>query len=184
MADILYEAAVKYQCLLKKGYNIVLGRRGKTFYIQLRFSMDSFFHFIGLQHLKDITFPSKNKERIYKDILDKKVTYEMIKKSVFYDEYFVEERIIYMDRLEEMLDSSKLLFQINHTEYIKYTTIRADFLCEYKLPENAESSLYFFITRESKSKFENEYKGCSFLKSIILTIKEALPKQLCYLTQK
>lgn len=164
MADILYKAAVEYEKLLDKGYNIVLGRKCKTFQIQLRFSRDSFFHLIGLQHLRDITFPSKNKERIYKNILDKKITNEMLQKSIFYDSYFIEERILYLEKLEEMLDSSKVLFQINHMEYIQYTTIRANYLCEYQLTENEIGILYFFIVKESHGKVKNEYRGCSFFK--------------------
>lgn len=90
MADILYNAAVKYQDLLNKEYDIVLGRKQKLYKIQLRFTMDSFFHLTGLHHLTDITYSSTNKERIYKDILSGKLTNDTIRKSVFYNKYFLE----------------------------------------------------------------------------------------------
>ncbi|MCM1057128.1 MAG: PBECR4 domain-containing protein [Firmicutes bacterium] len=67
--NMLYDAAVKYGKLLTKGYHIILGRKGKEYHIQLRFPYDSFFHLVGLQHLTDLTYPSKNKERIYKEII-------------------------------------------------------------------------------------------------------------------
>lgn len=123
MADILYHAALQYKDMLDKGYHIVLGRKCREYNIQLRFQKQDFFHLSGLQHLTDITFPSKNKERIYKEILNKRITYDMISKSAFYDAYFLEERLVNLKRLEEMLDSSRFLFLINHGEYMKYTAI-------------------------------------------------------------
>lgn len=82
MSDILYGAAIEYKKLNDTIYKIILGRKGKSFY-----------HLAGLQHLKDITFPSTNKERIYKEILKKRVTIDNIKKSIFYSEAFIEERM-------------------------------------------------------------------------------------------
>lgn len=56
----------KRSLLLLSGEN---GRKGKSYEIMLHFPPECFFHLSGLQHLTDITFPSKNKERIYKEIL-------------------------------------------------------------------------------------------------------------------
>lgn len=164
MEDILYDTAIKYKEMLGKGYDIIVGRKGKSYRINLRFSMDSFFHLVGLQHLTDLTYSSKNKERIYKDILEKKLTVEHIKKSVFYEKWYIEERIIFLPRLEEILDSCQFLFRINPKEYIKYTTIYADYLCKYILPEDIESHLYFFSVKAASSHIEDEYRGCSFFK--------------------
>ena len=83
MADILYDAAIRYKQLENTIYKIVVGRKGKAYTIQLHFPPESFFHLAGLQHLTDITFPSKNKERIYKEILKHKVTLQDIQKSIF-----------------------------------------------------------------------------------------------------
>lgn len=164
MGDLLYDAAIQYKSLLNKGYDIVLGRKSKTYLVKIRFSQDSFYHLAGLQHLTDITYTSKNKERIYKDILARKITYETISKSVFYEEYFVEERITYLKRLEEMLDSCQFMFLINHKEYIKFTRIYADYLCKYVLPEDKQVILYFFTVKVKSSRIKNEFKGCSFFK--------------------
>lgn len=164
MQDILYEAALKYEGMLNKGYSITLGRKGKTYNIELRFNKSDFFHLVGLQHLTDITFSSKNKERVYKDILKGKVTENQIKKSIFYEKYYIFERIIYLKRLEEMLDSNKCVFLINQKEYIKYTKIIANYLCEYHLPETQNESLYLFSIKSNNPKLKNECLGCSFFK--------------------
>lgn len=103
MTDILYEAALEYQKLKNTIYNIILGRKGDAYYIKLHFPPEAFFHLTGLQHLSDLTFPSSNKERIYKEILRKKFTLEHIKKSVFCEEYHIEERIAYLRFLVLMI---------------------------------------------------------------------------------
>ena len=76
--------------------------------------MEDFFHLVGLQHLKDVTFPSQNRERIFKEIISGNITIDMIKDSEFYEECDVETRFTNLYRLETMLDSSRVLFYINH----------------------------------------------------------------------
>ena len=46
--------------------------------LDICFTYESFYHLADLQHLPDITYPSKNKERIYKDICNRKIKYETI----------------------------------------------------------------------------------------------------------
>ena len=164
MDDILYSSAIEYEKLLNKGYYILLGRKNKKYILNLRFKRADFFHLAGLQHLTDITFSSKNKERIFKEILNKKISNEMLKKSVFYERFCIEERIVNLKRLEEMLDSSQFMFLINHKEYLKYTRIYADYLCEYFLPENQNECLYFFTVKVMNPTVLDEVSGCSFFK--------------------
>ena len=89
MEDILKKAAINYGEMLNKEYHIVLGRKCKTYKLNIKFTKDSFFHLIGLQHLTDITFTSHNKERIYKDILAGRINNSLIEKSIFYERYFI-----------------------------------------------------------------------------------------------
>ena len=168
MEDILYLAALEYQKLLNVGYHILLGRKCKMYILNLRFKRSDFFHLTGLQHLTDITFPTSNKERIFKEILNKRIGNELIKKSVFYETYRIEERIINLKRLEEMLDSNQFMFLINHKEYLKFTKIYADYLCEYFFPENQNECLYFFIVKVLKPMVQNEVVGCSFFKKHLI----------------
>ena len=164
MEDLLYSAALEYEKLLNKGYYILLGRKCKIYILNLRFKKSDFFNLEGLQHLTDIKFSTTNKERIYKEILNRKNSNEMLKKSVFYEKYCIAERIAYLKRLEEMLDSNQFMFLINNKEYLKYTKIYADYLCEYFLPENQKECLYFFTVKVLKPVISNEVEGCSFFK--------------------
>lgn len=163
MSDILYSAAVQYCNLKNIAYNIILGRKGKAYELMLHFPPESFFHLAGLQHLSDITFPSKNKERILKEILFKKITIETLKKSEYFEEYYIEERLLYLNMIQTMLEDGSAVFLINPNEYSRYTTIKADYLFKYTYLNVHE--LYFFSIIERLSpRFENECKGCSFFK--------------------
>jgi hypothetical protein len=161
LEDILYDAAIEYSKLLDKGYHIILGRKNIQYEINLRFDKDDFFHLVGLQHLTDVTFPSQNRERIFKDIVSKKINIETIKSSAFYKECDVETRITNLYRIEDMLDSSKMLFYINHKEYMKYTRIVADYLCEFV---DTADVFYYFMIKSKYHKVDFEYSGCSFFK--------------------
>lgn len=118
MCDILYDASIEYGKLKDVIYKIVVGRKGKAYILMLHFPPESFFHLAGLQHLKDLTFPSKNKERIYKEIVGGNLTIEDVRKSVFFEEWFIEERLQNFQFLEQMIDSDSITYLINAKRYI------------------------------------------------------------------
>lgn len=162
MTDLLYQAAMEYQKLQNIKYKVIVGRKGKAYTILLHFPEESFFHLAGLQHLTDITFPSRNKERIYKEILNHEITVENLKKSVFYESWFIEERLAHLHHLQDMFESNVVTYLIHQQEYVKYTSVKADYLCEYTI---ADGTLYLFTVLQRKfPKFENECRGCSFFK--------------------
>lgn len=182
--DLLYSAAVKYGKLRTIGYHIILGRKGKEYHIQLRFPYDSFFHLIGLQHLTDLTYPSKNKERIYKEIIGKNLTYETVSKSQYFNVFCIKERIQYLDCLESILDSCELAFLINPKEYAKYTRIKADFLFEHNFLLEESIILYLFLVRESSPQISNECKGCSFFKKHEIDFRRGASKTTVLIVEK
>ena len=182
--DLLYSAAVKYGKMLTIGYHIILGRKGKEYHIQLRFPYDSFFHLIGLQHLTDLTYPSKNKERIYKEIIGKNLTYETVSKSQYFEKFCVKERIEYLDYLESMLDSCELVFLINPKGYANYTRIKADFLFEHNFLLEESIILYLFLVRESYPQVSNECKGCSFFRKHEMDFRRGASKTTVLLVEK
>ena len=58
--DLLWNAAVIYGELNNVGYSILLGRKKQMYQLDICFPYESFYHLAGLQHLPDITYPSKN----------------------------------------------------------------------------------------------------------------------------
>lgn len=161
--DILYKAARKYSDLKNIAYEIVLGRKGITYELLLHFPYESFFHLTGIQHLTDLKFTSTNKERIFKDILSKKITNTYLMKSLKYEDWHIEERIKNLYLIENIIESNKVMYKINHNSYMRYTRIVTDFLLEYKISDF--DIFYLFIVAEKNfPRFEKEYKGCSFFK--------------------
>lgn len=162
MSDILYNAAIEYKKLEKTVYKIIVGRKGYSYPIMLHFPPESFFHLAGLQHLTDLTYPSANKERIYKEILKKNFTIKDIEKSIFYGKWFIEERLNSFIYLKDMIEGDSITYLINSKRYIAYTTIKADYLCEHK--ENVGILYLFLVMEKYHPIFKNECKGCSFFK--------------------
>lgn len=162
MEDLLYEAAIEYQKLRDVTYDIKIGRKGKAYDILLRFPYESFFHLAGLQHLDDLTFPSTNKERIYKMILEQKITIDFLKKSPNYEKYYIEERLGNLYLIESILENNQITYLINPKEYAKYTSIRAHYLIEHK--ELVPDIFYLFIKKVLDSEIQNDHRGCSFFK--------------------
>lgn len=162
MSDILYSAAIEYKKLENTVYRIVIGRKGHSYSIKLHFPPESFFHLAGLQHLTDLTFPSTNKERIYKEILEKKLTVSDIEKSIFYNKWFIEERLNNFVYLKDMIEGDSITYLINAKRYIAYTSIKADYLCELK--EILDILYLFLVIEKYHPVFANECKGCSFFR--------------------
>lgn len=195
MSDILYDAANNFKTLLNIKYHFILGRKGKTYEINLSFAEESFFHLAGLQHLPDITYPSQNKERIYKEILKQNITIDTLQQSCFYKTSGIEDRISNLYRLEAMLDSCQLMFYINPHEYLRYTSIDADYLCEYIDTTNlvittpptttlAPDIFYFFITKQTYAKSDNEYCGRSFFRKQEIDYKRGTSETKILLSEK
>ncbi len=162
MPDLLYQAAFEYRKLKNIIYKIVLGRKNKTYYLKLHFPEETFFHLAGLQHLTDLTFPSKNKQRIYKEILNGKITCKTLEKSVFYRSWFIEERLSILPRINEIFESKVVTYLINPQQYIQYTNIKADYLCEQK---NVDEILYLFLAIEKNNPTSiKECRAISFFK--------------------
>lgn len=159
MADILYEAAVEYQKLRDTAYKILVGRKNQSYEIMLHFPPESFFHLAGLQHLEDVTFPSTNKERIYKEILKRKLTINDINSSSFYEKWFIEERLSDFKFLRDMIETNSFYYKINSRRYIQYTDIKADYLCEHK--QDINTIYLFLVIQKQYPRFKNECKGCS-----------------------
>ncbi|MBO5302687.1 MAG: hypothetical protein J6A92_01405 [Lachnospiraceae bacterium] len=109
--------------------------------------------------MNDITFPSTNRERIYKEILKQKLTINDIKTSEFYEKWFIEERLSNFKVLRDIIEGNSFYYKINARKYIEYTDIKADYLCEHK--QDINTIYLFLVIQKLYPKFENECKGCS-----------------------
>lgn len=162
MGDLLYNAALQFEKLKNIKYRIIVGRKGYSYEIILHFPYDSFFHLCGLQHLTDITFPSTNKERLYKEIHEGRLSLADIQHSIYYHKWFIEERMQCVSRIAELIESNAMVYLINNKEYIRYTNIKADFLCVGTV--DGETIYLYLVYEYWYRKFDHEYKCCSMFK--------------------
>lgn len=98
--DLLYKCAKKYEELTKYNYTLTLNC---GLDIDIIFKPVSFFHLMGLHKLTDIVqlTNSKNSTLTYKNILNGRITQDVIEKSQYY--YQVKER------LEKFIDIDNIL---------------------------------------------------------------------------
>jgi len=158
--DKLKKCAIAFQDLLDKQYKIILARKGKETEILLTFDKTDFYHLVGLQKLTDLVYLKKDRSRIFDEILKGDITYEMIRKSPFFEaneskkQYGIKDRIDYFMHIERILDSNNLAFKFNKN---KNTWSLID--CKY-IFENLDfdKNIYVFID-------ERTYNGDKFCRS-------------------
>jgi hypothetical protein len=149
----IYDCVNAFSRLLNVEYNIVIGRKGKTTNLQIAFNKDNCFHLMGLQHLKDIANLNRNKDIIFDEIQNHKITQERIERSVFYKS--IEERINLLPHLETIMDDNNLIFKYNKNTN-NFSFIDADYLFSSLFEER---EIYVFL---SKYPLDEKYHCKSF----------------------
>lgn len=88
--DSLYRAAVIWDSLSDTEYQIVIGRRGKTRTLHIRFRAADFFHLSGMHYASDVDFKLHKKQfdgaRLIGALLSGKLDGSLIGKSRNYQE--------------------------------------------------------------------------------------------------
>ncbi len=140
--DQLLKCAAAYQKLLNITYRIILGRKGKLTELSLYFEPVSFHHLIGLHKLKDLRIARANREKVFHDILSRKLTYHSISHSKYF--HLIEQRLLPFSNLEQLLDQNKLFFRYN-TKLNPFSLIEADYLLSTPYEKN---DIYIFLTKQ------------------------------------
>lgn len=151
--DELLHSVQAYEKMLKKSYDIVLGKKGTAENIHIAFRKDGFHHLIGLQYLQQ-NMPElrKDKENIFHRILKEKRFREKIENALEYNEIL--SRVISVNYLEQLLDSPDT--EVYKCNKGRGSSIEADYMFKGKV---GSDTVYFFI-RESKNE-KGIYQGCS-----------------------
>lgn len=151
--DKLKECALIFKSLLHVEYKIILGRKGTLTEFNINFEETDFHHLVGLQKLKDTPYSKGSGSKIFNDVLNDKITYDMISSSVFFerdeekDIIGVKERINSFLHIIELLDSNNIYFKYSKN---KNATSKID--AEYIL-ENSylEEIIYIFLDKRDNS---------------------------------
>lgn len=137
--DQLYECAAAYQKLLHVNYKIILGRKGKLFELRICFEPLHFHHLIGLHKLGDLRIARENREKVFKRILDGRITYDFIARSRYF--HVIERRLIPFAHFETILDQNKLVFRYSSKKNM-FSLIETDYLLS---TPHDDSDVYIFL---------------------------------------
>lgn len=151
--DELKQSAVSFGKLFQYEYQLVAGSKKKLIDITIAFCKENYMHLVGLHKLTDIQLQRYSKEKIYDMIMSGELTYQDIKKSVFFSE--VENRIKYFPLLEQILDSNEIMIKYKRG-FTAGTVIAAKYIIVYN---HEDTILHFFIDQNQES---GKYVGKSF----------------------
>ncbi|OAA85389.1 PBECR4 domain-containing protein [Clostridium coskatii] len=156
--DKLKKCAVIFKYLLNIQYKIKLGRKGKLTEFNINFKECDFHHLVGLQKLKDISRLKAKREKVFNDILEDRISYEMISSSPFFEKdegkniIGIKERIDYFLHITELLDSNNIYFK-----YSQNRNASSNIQCEYIL-ENKYLERIVYILLDKRT--DCDYRYC------------------------
>lgn len=123
--DYLQACAKTFEHLLDTKYHIVIGRKGKLTELNLLFDPTEFHHLIGLHKLHDLRLSRGNREKIFYQILAGDISMDNLKKSLYFSS--IQKRIEPFSKIEDFLDSNKLIFRYNQ-KLQSFSLIEAEYL--------------------------------------------------------
>ena len=136
-------------------YEFHVSEKRKIRKMILSFSKKEFFHLAGLQYLKDVALP-KNRNTTVQDVLDKKITDELLEKSKYYvnslkEEKNIRERICELQYLEQYLDTNNIIkiFSVKDTPFL-HSDINADYVIESSLTQRSKTVYIFLKERKEQ----------------------------------
>ncbi len=139
--DKLRKCADEFDKLTDVQYNIIIGRKGKTIKIQLRFYKDNFHHLLGLHKLKDLSLARENRGNVFEKILAGEITLDFIKKSQYYSN--IKGRLEPLTNLGDLLESDNVTFKYSQ-KFNPSSKINADYLLTVEFNDN---DTYIFIKK-------------------------------------
>lgn len=139
--DKLYESAKAFSVLTDIEYHLIIGRKGKAVTLHVTFEPAQFHHLAGLHKLKDLALASRNREGVFRDILQGKYTLEDIMKSDFLEDCLV--RLGPLGCLEHLFDANQLVFRYDANVQV-FSVIEADFLMSTPLQDG---TIYVFLAQ-------------------------------------
>jgi len=137
--DNLQACAKVFEHLLGIKYHIVIGRKGKLTELNLLFDPTEFHHLLGLHKLLDLRLARGNREKIFYQILAGGISIDDLKKSLYFS--VIQKRIEPFSKIENILDSNKLIFRYNK-KLQSFSLIEAEYLLSTPY-ENTD--IYLFL---------------------------------------
>ena len=136
-----------FEALLDTRYKLVLGRKGVAVSLCVEFDKKDCYHLVGLQYLKDRPELSRDRGKVFDEIISGKISLEKIESSVFYEH--IRERIEYLPYLEELFDNNDTIFKYNQRTN-SFSLIQADYLMKNRIHEK---NIFIFLSENTEGKF-------------------------------
>lgn len=152
--NLLLKAASAWNKLHNYDYQIIYGRKGRAYTVDIRFSSGDFPHLAGFQYLNDIVLPIYSNQKIVDKIIEGKIRDQDISKSVKYADSVVP-RLEALICLQNTLDGNFKLFSFIPEHYPFHTSIKADYLIVSEL----NNASFVFLIRENQK--DTGYCCCS-----------------------
>ncbi len=151
--DILKRSALAFKRLCSYEYDLIAGSKQRLIQLSLTFHENRFMHLVGLHKLTDIQIQRHRAGKLFRMILEDKLSYEDVKKSCFFPQ--IEDRMKQILLLEKLLDSNDIMIKYRRS-FASATVIQAEYLvvCEIEGVQ-----LHYFIDKNADS---GKYEGKSF----------------------
>lgn len=143
----LQSIAKAFAKLLDIEYRMIIGRKGKTTEITLRFDASHFHHLAGFHKLTTLRIARARRAQVFEDVLRGDITCQDLEKSPDYKK--ISKRLACLAHLEALLDSNRLVFRYD-PKRAAHSLILSDFLLV--TPLNAED-IYVFISKDEEDTY-------------------------------
>ncbi len=145
--DLLKKTASKFHNLLSTIYYFEIAKKQNIYKFALSFEKSDFYHLAGLHKLTDIAAlqGEPNKEKVFNNILNERITYDLIKCSRFFPK--MNARLNLLEKLENILDSNQIVFKYINSKH-QTSRIEADVLLENVYELNI---VFMFMSDRSKA---------------------------------
>lgn len=156
MSDNIHKAAIEFKTLMGYEYKFVIGFKGKSTEIALRFDEHNFHHLCGLHKLRDILEPNINRVFLFNEILNGSISDKKLSRSKFYVCEGVGSRIRCVTELPKLLENVEQVYKYNNRAN-PISKIKGDVL--FKWSANDERNIYFVM--KSNIYMDGKFLGLS-----------------------
>lgn len=143
----IYDSADSFEKLINTEYEIVIGRKGITKRLFVKFEKKDFRHLCGFQHLTDRQFLQDAAEKVFDKIFNREFSEESIISSKYYEQ--IKDRIFYLSKLEFVFDSNETVFKYNPI-LNQYSVVQADFLLKNSINLR---NIFTFLSKSDDEKY-------------------------------
>lgn len=145
---LLRKAAEAWEKLLNFRYDMVFGRKKKSYVVSLSFERYDFPHLVGMQYANDVDFKINSAEyygeKLITAILSGRLDPKRIEKSKNWDR--IQKRLQVLVNLQDTLENGFSFFLFSKAKVPRYSKIDA----EYLIRNNHSGEMFFvFLDKES-----------------------------------